>query len=543
MKRILFLLLFSVIIKINFSQETSYPFLLEEQIHFLIGNYIEDSCVSLCHLRKTTDLLTNRDITHVNGVPLAKRRKAFIRHVKHLSEKLEEIALDKTMVNDSTLNLISELEYLKSSIIAKSNNNLTPFPTIKEKKEMAINSLKSKKWMRYPILPISNINPNETAYWKPINEDKHRSFNALSKLKGINSGKEMAVIFKKLNYSGSAPKIRTYDLNLDDEWSLKWGDEVHTDVAASRIFAAIGYDIDHPYCYKNGKLMLIFDGSRSINNWEQLRDSISAIYDTDLEPFFLEEGTVNQKMATENNELSGYVGNNYVKFIKCGLEARPDRVKRLGTFLPDQLYNHKRLELRGALLLHAFIGNWDTRKENTLLTTVHDGNYNYDVSAVFSDLGASFGVSYSILFADFKVGLVNEFPWEVAFKKKNKVFLKNPINEFPISYSSVDYNDLRWMAKQISHLDSLTLRKCVSKAKWPYPIEELFFNKLASRRASIISSFDIIDPNPIEYNRKITIEENGEIIVKKGELIVDYKIEENPESFISKKGRKRNYGY
>ena len=99
------------------------------------------------------------------------------------------------------------------------------------------------------------------------------------------------------------------------------------------------------------------------------------------------------------------------------------------------------------------------------------------------------------------------------------------------------------MAKQISHLDSLTLRKCVSKAKWPYPIEELFFNKLASRRASIISSFDIIDPNPIEYNRKITIEENGKIIVKKGKLIVDYKIEENPESFISKKGRKRNYGY
>ena len=52
----------------------------------------------------------------------------------------------------------------------------------------------------------------------------------------------MAVIFKELSHTGSAPKIRTYDLDLDDEWSLKWGDEVHTDVAASRIFAAIGYD-------------------------------------------------------------------------------------------------------------------------------------------------------------------------------------------------------------------------------------------------------------------------------------------------------------
>ena len=541
-------MLFSALIKISSSQELpsqkeSYPFLLDEQIPFLMGCYIEDSCVSLGPLRKTTDLLTNRDVTNVNGVPLAKRRRAFMRHVKHLSEKLEEMALDKIKVNDSILNLISELESLKLSIIEKSETNLTPFPTKKQKMEMAINSKKSKKWMRYSILPIRNIHPNNTAYWKSINEDKHKSFNALRKLKGIKSRDEMAVIFKELSHTGSAPKIRTYDLDLDDEWSLKWGDEVHTDVAASRIFAAVGYDVDHPYCYKNGKLMLVFDGSRSINNWGQLRDSIYKIYDTDLEPFFLEEGTVDQKMATENNELSYYVGNNYVKFIKCGLEARPDRVKRLGAFLPDQLYNHKRLELRGSLLLHAFIGNWDTRKENTLLTTVHDGNYNYDVSAVFSDLGTSFGVSYSILFADFKVGLVNNFPWEVAIRKRNKVWLKNPINEFPISFSSADYNDLRWMAKQISHLDSLTLRKCVSKAKWPYPIEELFFNKLASRRASIISSFDIIDPNPIEYDRDITIIENGTIIVEKGKLMVDYEIEENPESFISKKGRKRNYGY
>lgn len=543
MIRFLFLLLFSLVIKINFSQEKLYPFLLDEQIPYLIDHYIEDECVSLTHLRKTTDILTNRDVTNVNGIPLAKRRKAFIRHVKHLSEKLEEIALDKIKINDSVLNLISELEYLKLSIIEKSKTNLTPFPTKKEQKDLAINSLKSEKWMRYPILPMSNINPNKTAYWNSTNENKHKSFNSLRKLKGIKPRKEMAVIFKNLSYTGSAPKIRTYDLDLDDEWSLKWGDEVHTDVAASRIFAAIGYDVDHPYCYKNGKLMLIFDGSRSINNWEQLRDSIFKIYATDLAPFFLEEGTVNQKMAAENNALSYYVGNNYVKFIKCGIEARPDRVKRLGTFLPDQLYNHKRLELKGSLLLHAFVGNWDTRNENTLLTTVHDGSYNYDVSAVFSDLGASFGVSFSILFADFKVGLVNEFPWEVAIKKKNKVCLKNPINEFPISYSSAKYNDLRWMAKQISYLDSLTLRKCLSKAKWPYPIEELFFHKLASRRASIISSFDIIDPNPIEYNRKITIEENGEIIVKKGKLMVDYKREANPESFTSKKGRKRNYGH
>ena len=527
MVRILLLLMISLMCNGVFTQDKSYPFWMNEQMP-CIEHYLKDSCVSLIPLRKTTNLLTNRDLNVINGIPLTKRRKAFIRHVKHLSEQLEEFAIDRKKVNDSILNLISELEHLKLSVLDKSIADLSPFPSFSEKKEMAKNSLKSDNWMQYPIKTIKDSIPNNSAYWNKTTSHKHKAFKTLRKQKGIKAKKNMVFIFKKLSQSGSAPKIRTYDLNLDDEWSLKWGDEVHADVAASRIFAAVGYDVDHPYCYKNGKLMLVFDGTTPINNWDQLKDSILKIYNTDLTPFFLEEGKVDVQMAKENNALQYYVGSHYVKFIKCGIEARPDRVKRLGSFLGDELENATRLELRGSLLLHAFIGNWDTRKENTLLTTVHDGNYHYTVSAVFSDLGTSFGVSYSFLFADFKVGLVNSFPWTVAVKKKNKVCLKNPINEFPIAFSSAEYNDLRWMAKEISYLDSLTLRKCVSKAKWPSPIEELFFHKLASRRASILSSFDILDPNPIHYNRHLNIVENEITIVKNGKLIVDYKKSDNP---------------
>jgi len=542
MLRILLLLIISTIFRIGFSQEKSFPFWMEEQMP-LIKYYLKDSCVSLDSLRKTTNLLTNRDINDINGIPLAKRRKAFIRHVKHLSEHLEEFSIDNKKINDSILNLISELEHLKLSIIDKSISDLNPLPSLKEKREMAKNSLKSKKWMKYPITTKIDCISSNSAYWSNVETKKNKAFKTLSNEKGIKAKKNMVVIFKKLSQTGSAPKVRTYDLDLDDEWSLKWGDEVHTDVAGSRIFSALGYDVDHPYFYGRGKLMLIFDGSTSVNCWSQLKDSIFKIYNIDLNPFFLKEGKVDLQMAEENKDLQYYVGSNYVKFIKCGLEARPDRVKRLGSFLGDNLENSKRLELRGALLLNAFIGNWDTRNENTLLTTVHNGNYNYTVSAVFSDLGTSFGVNYSFLFADFKVGLVNYFPWIVAVKKKNKVCLKNPINEFLIAYSSAEYNELRWMAKEISFLDSLTLRKCLSKAKWPSPIEELFFHKLASRRASILTSFDIKDPNPIGYNRHLNIEENEKTIIRNGKLVVDYKRNENPESFLGRKGRKRNYGY
>lgn len=540
--KFLVLFLISLISKISFSQEKSFLFYLNEQFH-LMESYLNDSSIDIVSLRNTTDFLTNIDIAYLDDIPIVKRKKAFIRHVKHISEKLEEVALDNKKVNDTILNWLSELEYLKLSIIEKSKNNNSPFLTKTQKINLTRNTLKSNRIMQYPISPSNDVNAFQSIYWNPLTQTNHKEFKNLSKLKKVKPKKEMAIIFKKLSYTGSSPKISTYDLNLDDEWSLKWGDEINTDVVASRLFASLGYDVDHPYCYLNGKLMLIFDGTSSINNWNQLKDSILFIYNINLDPFFLESGTIDMEIVANNDNLSNYIGNKYVTFIKCGIEARPDRVKRLGTFLPNKLYNSKRLELRGALLLHSLIGNWDTRKENTLLTTIHDGDYNYNVSAVFSDLGTSFGVSYSIIPSDFKVGLVNEFSWELATKKNNKIYIKNAINEFSTSYLEADYNDLRWMAKKISLLDSLTLRKCISKAKWPYPIEELYFNKLASRRASILESFDLVDPNPIYFNRKINIKEDGKFIVRKGKLVVDYKKSENPESFLTKKGRKRNYGY
>ena len=95
------------------------------------------------------------------------------------------------------------------------------------------------------------------------------------------------------------------------------------------------------------------------------------------------------------------------------------------------------------------------------------------------------------------------------------------VHNLTVSFmGTADYNDLRWMAKKISFLDSLTIRKCVSKAKWPYPIEELYFNKLASRRASVLESFDLVDPNPIYFNRKINIKEDGNFIVRNVSLFV-----------------------
>jgi hypothetical protein len=300
--------------------------------------------------------------------------------------------------------------------------------------------------------------------------------------------------------------------------------------------------VDHPYFYGKDDLTLIFEETGTVRNTDELIQRIREIYQIDLEPFIAAKGVVTAEMATEHSDLFPFEGKSFVQFKKCGLEARPDRVKRIGSFLPEKLNNDLRRELRGALLAHQFIGNWDTREPNTLLTIVHGGNYEYRVSAVFSDLGTAFGVERHTFPPDFKVGLVNAFSWEVAVRKRGWVVLTDPVNAISEPYSEAKYEDLLWMAGKIAAIDSTMLRDMVHQAHWPAPVEELYFHKLASRRASILHAFGLTDPHPIAFDRNLNIMENGRYIVQNGQLLTDYDRENNPESLLEKRGRFRNYG-
>lgn len=522
----------------------------------VLDSFVNDGHINLKYVRSIGHFLTDNDITVYKKAPISGRSKATIRHIKHLIEKQEENFQDNLLVNDETREIFYELYLFNESLKQKSIANAKTKMSFKDKIKMELHSIKSKRGFRYKNSitdhEAKNINknnlqedPKDSPFWhqsiKEVPPDKR--FAQLARAKKIKAKKEMVVLFDKSSLSGSAPKINVLDLDLDNKWSLKWGDEVHTDVAGSHIFAALGYDVDHPYYYEENKLTLIFDELKEIKNKEELKIKIKEIYNIDLEPFITTYGTVTIQMTQELADLQPYVGKQYVRFKKCVLEARPDRVKRMGSFLPGLLSNQDRRELRGVLLAHQFIGNWDTREQNTLLTTVHMGDYKYRMSAVFSDLGASFGVVQGIFPPDFKVGLVNEFPWEVASCKGGILKLNSSINSILPPYQQATYQDLLWMAKKISELDGPMLKNMINKAKWPEPIAELYFHKLASRRASILNAFDLPDPHPIAFDKNLTIKVDGKYVVKNGKLLIDIDKDKNPESFLSKKGRLTNYGH
>ena len=528
------------------SAQSTRGTLLQKNNPLELQAFFTDSLLDLAILRNTSNLLTNNDITVHDNSPLPKRKKAFIRHVKHLNETLEQAYLSNPEMNPENLDLLYELLWCKHSLIQKGHADANPKVLLRQKLQFLRDTRRSKRVFTYriPFKYRFPTNPEDSPFWQAIPDSisPYTRFNQLAKEKKIKAKANMVVLFEEVSWSGSAPKIDALDLDLDNGWTVKWGDEVHTDVAGSRIFAALGYDVDHPYFYGTDSLTLIFDETNEVCDKSSLITAIQTKYSIDISLFISSYGRVTEAMCLEVPTLEPFMGKQFVRFKKCAIEARPDRVKRLGSFLPEELNNGERQELKGAVLAHHFIGNWDTKESNTLLTTVHHGNLSYQPSAVFSDLGTSFGVCVKPIRADFKVGLVNEFPWEVIERKRNKLKFTNSINTLLLPYEQASYTDLLWMATKIRALDEKSLRKIIAAAQWPEPLAELYFHKLASRRASILTAFQLEDPHPIAFNRNLNWNEGETKIIENGILLVDYHRLTNPESFLETKGRFRNYG-
>jgi hypothetical protein len=526
-----------------------------------------DKTPNLSKVRSLCHNLTDMDITTIGKYAYPKRRKAVKRHIKHLCEDLELKAWQKKPLGKKKINHLFELILLQKSFAQKAKDD-TLGMTIKHKIKMGLNSISTpflftfkkkitskesmnlnldKLYSKYSIDELSSINPKNSPYFTKNKEniELHKRFKELAKSKKIKPYDEnMVLLFKSVSDSGSAPKIKTSDMNLDDEWSLKWGDELHTDAVGSRIFAGLGFDVDHPYYREKDSVTLVFPKSGEVEtNHVDMIKTVKKNFNINIERYISKSGIVDETDIRDNPNLKGFLGLNFVTFVECAIEGRPDRVKRLGPLMNNELFNRNRRELRGALLAHLWIDNWDTRAENTMMAINHEGKRVYKSTGAFSDLGTSFGVKLNFLPVDFRVGLVNNFSWDILKKKtKNKVKLMGQINSYLPIYRSATYSDMKWMATHIAKFNKDSLKKILEKSGWPKGLQKLYLHKLASRRAQILEAFDVNDPNPIKFDRKFSYEKNGVTYIKDGVLIKDFNKDKHPLGYLSPVGRLRNYG-
>ena len=217
--------------------------------------------------------------------------------------------------------------------------------------------------------------------------------------------------FVEKDTSGTQPKIRVKDA-AGRLWDVKFGDEVHAEIAASRIVGALGYFAEELY--------------------------------------YVPEGTITG--MSETGSLKEFVGADG-RFSKARFDLRSEEMKKAEkkwSFQQNPFLNSR--ELSGLAILMTMINNWDLQGSRN--TRVIDAG-NEDRYMV-SDLGASFGKMGGVL--------VPRSKWNLEDFKKEEFIEKVEDGQIDLDFegqggiNKVPIEHARWFYGLISQLTDEQLR-------------------------------------------------------------------------------------
>lgn len=222
-----------------------------------------------------------------------------------------------------------------SSISANGN---PPAPQKKDKKK----DKKSKKQSNAP-----------TQSGTPMLWEGHEDISKLNLYYGIGSQEEMPkppFQFDKEDVTGTNPKIKVIDAN-GIKWNIKFDEEVHAEVASSRIVWACGYMVEESY--------------------------------------FIPSGTVNGVSGL--SRAKKFVGSGG-SFTNGMFEKRPDDIARRGVNWDwDSNPFRGTKELSGLAILNTLLNNWDAKVTNNNVLGMFDDDGKVIDWYLVADWGGSFG--------------------------------------------------------------------------------------------------------------------------------------------------------
>jgi hypothetical protein len=166
--------------------------------------------------------------------------------------------------------------------------------------------------------------------------------------------------FEKEDTTGTNPKIKVKDAN-GVKWNVKFDEEVHAEIAASRLVWALGYNVEESY--------------------------------------FVPSATVNG--VTGLGRAKKFVGANGA-ITNALFEKRPDTIARRKepwSWTSNPFTGTK--ELSGLVLLNVLVNNWDAKQENNGVLGMFDKNGGVNEWYTVCDWGGTFG-KYSSVFSHSK---------------------------------------------------------------------------------------------------------------------------------------------
>jgi hypothetical protein len=230
-------------------------------------------------------------------------------------------------------------------------------------------------------------------------------------------------VFLREDVSGTKPKLDVKDA-AGVTWSVKLAtvtpaqNEVHAEIAATRLVWALGYFVDENYFVARGRI----DGVKDL---KRAADVVGA------------DGT----------------------FQRARFERRPPDAQPAGNWhLEDNRFKGSR-ELAGLHSLMMLIGNWDHTEGNTIVLRVPLPTGDVEERYLVSDLGSTFGRMR---------GGANQAPsrWNltdfIAEKPLSGVAMKRVQFRHPLMGNaplSLDLEHARWFAAMLSQLSDRQVRQ------------------------------------------------------------------------------------
>lgn len=402
----------------------------------------------------------------------------------------------------------------------------------------------------HPVLDEGNAGPRFNAKFGEI-QDSIRALNPkYSKFDYAHARR--VVFFDEIKAEATSPKITVKDRH-GIKWKMKWGDEVHTDVAAGRLYLDIGGRYSDPKFYSGpGETILVLPqakaGQEGISTFQDLKNAVSkAFFRFKLEEWVLDgpmvkddagkilgSGIVDARMADTEDIDKKYIGAFFVKFKECQMSIYNPACKRLGGSPLSGLGATRDRIQRGMMLFNIWINNIDAKDDNTRISFLYNPKtQDFDRAAEFqSDSGATFGKIVGIGKPNFfSERWIVETPFGIHFLFR-PVFV-------PRAWTACTWSDARWMARRICSLSRDDISAAIADSGWPGFVQQVMVEKLLARRNQLVPIFRLDQDGfqEIPCNPRLTIGE-GDVLVKDGKLNrksarIKKLVEEfHPEGFI-----------
>jgi len=324
------------------------------------------------------------------------------------------------------------------------------------------------------------------------------------------------MFFDEVKEDATSPKIRVKD-RFGQTWAMKWGDEVHTDVALTRVAIDLGASYEDPKFYSGpGETILVLDPPSktkegAVHSYAQLSEMLlNSIFEFHADRYLLPgnlvkdsggailgHGVVDEKMIERESLDAKYLGAPYVLFKECQLSFFNPAVKRLGGAALGNVGAVVDRVARGSIVFNTWIKNKDMKDDNSRVALLYDtqtGKFDRMVEYQ-SDIGCALGsLKPSGELNSFEASFVKIRPRSIGFSMQ-------PLY-VPNSWKACTWADARWMALRIARLTRADLERCFAESGWPVFVQRVAVEKLISRRNELVAPFrldlDGIKPLPCD---------------------------------------------